>query len=1008
MLAGTWVLAGLAAALAIVVTTRRSKPVDPLPGLLLAVAVALIAVGHAVALSGSASPSYADIPRLLVYPALAAAVTAFQRDRIRHDQDSLLDALIVTVAAAQAGWLSLIAPVLLSESDAATQVVAVSYPLGYLLVLFVAARLGFAVAGSPDVAARLLLAGLLTGVGAEVTAALADAPLVSLGWLPAFALIVLAVRHPGMGRPVHLTGPAPLATTRRFVGLLALACLAPPVLTLTHPTGGAAVKIAIVLGGAVTLFGLALLRIGSLLSRLRLTLRREHVLRAATGALVGAADRVGIRDAALVAALELLDQHSSRAWRVDGDPGGTVAHASDDAEIATFLDSSELASFPDPEVGAGVLPGPSLLHATLGVPSASSLVLLALPARGVGREAAIVALDQPPSHETIEALHALAATMKLAIERLDIGQIMVERRSERRLRLMLRYASDVICILDHDLTVVYVTPAVEPIVGMPAPELLGMNWLDVVADVDRAAARDLVSLAQGGRPARGEIRLNTEDGHICHVDAVVTEVIDEDLMGFVITCHDITERHQLEEQLTHQAFHDALTGLANRALFRDRLGHAMARSRGAGGYGVLFIDLDDFKNVNDSLGHAAGDTLLREMTGRLRECLRDGDTAARLGGDEFAVLLEDVESDERCKDIARRLLGALARPFDVGGTEVSTGASIGIALGHAGPFTPEDLMRNADLALYEAKKGGKNRYAVYASTMHQTALARLSLTNDLRHALERNQLVVHYQPLVALETGNIIGLEALVRWEHPDLGLLAPGQFITLAEETGLIVPLGAMVLRTALRAAVGWQRGKTGHQDLRIAVNISGRQLQEPSIVEDVRSIISSSGIDPTTVVLEITESVLLPGDGVVVERLNALAELGLHLYIDDFGTGYSSLSYLQTLPVNGLKLAQEFVEALPGNDTESGLVRTIKDLAEALGLSAVIAEGIERPEQWASLLSLGYSVGQGFHLAVPMPAERVPDFLSGLSRPGDGDWERSAAYGEQMGLITDGPARH
>jgi diguanylate cyclase (GGDEF)-like protein/PAS domain S-box-containing protein len=581
--------------------------------------------------------------------------------------------------------------------------------------------------------------------------------------------------------------------------------------------------------------------------------------------------------------------------------------------------------------------------------------------------------------------------MQLALERLDVGEILVERRSERRLRLMLQYASDVICILDHDLTVVHVTPAVEPIVGMPAPELLGMNWLDVVADVDREAARDLVSLAQGGRPARGELRLNTEDGRTSHVDAVVTEVIDEDLMGFVITCHDITERHELEQQLTHQAFHDALTGLANRALFRDRLGHAMARARGTGGYGVLFVDLDDFKTVNDSLGHAAGDALLREMTGRLRTCLRDGDTAARLGGDEFAILLEDVDGDEHCIDIARRLLHALARPFDIGGTEVTTGASIGIAVGHAGPATPEDLMRNADLALYDAKKNGKNRYAVFAPTMHEAALARLSLTSDLRHAVSRGELVVHYQPLVELESGGIIGLEALVRWNHPELGMLAPGQFIGLAEETGLIVPIGRMVLQTALREAVRWQRRHEGHATLHIAVNVSGRQLQDGSIVDDVRNAIRMSGIDPSTVVLEITESVLLPGDGAIVERLNALAGLGVHLYIDDFGTGYSSLSYLQMLPVNGLKLAQEFVDTLPGTETESGLVRTIRDLAETLGLSAVVAEGIERPEQWRSLLSLGYSLGQGFHLAVPMPADRVPEFLSGVARPGDGDWERS-----------------
>jgi EAL domain-containing protein (putative c-di-GMP-specific phosphodiesterase class I) len=308
-------------------------------------------------------------------------------------------------------------------------------------------------------------------------------------------------------------------------------------------------------------------------------------------------------------------------------------------------------------------------------------------------------------------------------------------------------------------------------------------------------------------------------------------------------------------------------------------------------------------------------------------------------------------------------------------------------------------MRNADLALYDAKNAGKNRFAVFAPTMHEAALARLSLTSDLRHAIERSELVVHYQPLVALASGGILGLEALVRWQHPDLGLLPPGQFIALAEETGLIVPIGRMVLQTALRDAVRWQKGYEEHGTLHMAVNVSGRQLQDASIVDDVRTAIKASGIDPSTVVLEITESVLLPGDGLVVERLHALAALGVHLYIDDFGTGYSSLSYLQALPVDGLKLAQEFVETLPGSETESGLVRTIRDLAETLGLSAVVAEGIEREEQWTSLLSLGYSVGQGFHLAVPMAADRVPTFLSGLQRPGEGDWREEIVRSREPG---------
>ena len=988
--AAVWTVAALAAASAMVLATRRTGAADPLPGWLFAAGLCLLGCGQAVALGGGGSPSYADIPRLFVYPTLAAGVIAFQRDRIRHDRASMLDALVVTVAAAQAGWLVLIAPVLTEDSAGATAtVVASAYPLGDLLLIGVLARLGFATLGSHDPAARLVVIGLGAGTLSEVAAAVTDRPALTGGWLVGLALAVLATTHPSMATPTPPPTGARHTSAWRFVVLLGLACLVSPLLVLTHPGRNEVTKAAIVLGGSVLLFTLALLRIVSLLGRLRRALRREHVLRGATSALVGAADRPRVRDAALASALEMLDQPGAQAWRVDGDPGGTVAQATGDLDVATFLDSAELALLPDGEEGISVLPGPSLLHATLGVLSSHTLVLIGLPARGMGREAAIIAVPLAPSPRTVDALEALAGTMALALERLDVGEILVERRSERRLRLMLRYASDVICILDHDLTVVHVTPAVEPIVGLPAMELLGLNWLELVADVDREAARDLVSLAQGGRPARGEVRLNTEDGRTRHVDAVVTEVIDEDLMGFVVTCHDVTERHDLEQQLTHQAFHDALTGLANRALFRDRLGHAMARSRGAGGYGVLFVDLDDFKTVNDSLGHAAGDELLREMTTRLRGCLRDGDTAARLGGDEFAILLEDVEDDEHCVVIARRLLDALRLPFDVGGTEITSAASIGIAVGQPGPATPEDLMRNADLALYDAKNSGKNRYAVFAEQMHEAALARLSLTSDLRHALDRGELTVYYQPLVALDTGEITGLEALVRWNHPERGLLQPGQFISLAEETGLIVPLGRAVLRAALESAVRWQHEHPGHGGLRIAVNVSGRQLQDPGIVDDVRVILEDTGIDPQTVVLEITESVLLPGDHTILDRLNGLADLGVHLYIDDFGTGYSSLSYLQMLPVNGLKLAQEFVDSLPGTESESGLVRTIRDLAETLGLATVVAEGIERPEQWSSLVSLGYRVGQGFHLALPMPAERVPSFLSGARRPGESGWQ-------------------
>ncbi len=352
-----------------------------------------------------------------------------------------------------------------------------------------------------------------------------------------------------------------------------------------------------------------------------------------------------------------------------------------------------------------------------------------------------------------------------------------------------------------------------------------------------------MSLAQGGRPARGEVRLNNEDGHTRHVDAVVTEVIDEDLMGFVVTCHDITERHELEQQLTHQAFHDALTGLANRALFRDRLGHAMARARGAGGYGVLFVDLDDFKTVNDSLGHAAGDDLLREMTGRLRDLparrRHRRPPRRRRVRDPARGRRRTTTTASRSRAGCSRRWPCRSRSAAPRSPPAPASASRSAS---AGPASPEDLMRNADLALYDAKNAGKNRYAVFAPTMHEAALARLSLTSDLRHAIERNELVVHYQPLVDLESGEIIGLEALVRWNHPELGLLQPGQFIALAEETGLIVPLGRMVLRTALREAVRWQRDHEPTASCTSPSTSAGASCRTPSIVDDVRLAIKAT----------------------------------------------------------------------------------------------------------------------------------------------------------------------
>jgi diguanylate cyclase (GGDEF)-like protein len=519
--------------------------------------------------------------------------------------------------------------------------------------------------------------------------------------------------------------------------------------------------------------------------------------------------------------------------------------------------------------------------------------------------------------------------------------------------------------------------------GVAPHHVFGTSWLDAVFPADRGKANDLIEASTSDRPAQAEFRLLAGDGSHRYVDVVATRVIEHDEPGFVLTCHDVTERRALEQQLSYQAFHDSLTGLANRALFRDRLEHAIARSaRTSTRFAVLFIDLDDFKDVNDSLGHAAGDAMLRQMTHRLADEVRDEDTVARLGGDEFAILLESITDEDEVETVANRIVRSAREPFSIGNSAISTGLSIGVAVADGTAASAEAVMRNADLALYEAKNLGKNRHALFAPAMHEQAVSRLQLSADLRAAIADDQLVLHYQPIIELATDRIVGVEALVRWQHPQRGLLGPVQFIGLAEESGLIVPLGEHVLRQTLLTAADWQEEIPDCSELTVTVNLSARQLQEDTLVDDVRGALSASGINPSRLVLEITESMLLPGEGVTVERLRALADLGVRLYIDDFGTGYSSLSYLQQLPVHGIKLAREFVTTLTPGARDSGasnLVSTIRSIAETLGLSSIIAEGVETPEQRNALIELGYTHGQGYLMARPMPAAAVADLLRG-----------------------------
>jgi len=457
--------------------------------------------------------------------------------------------------------------------------------------------------------------------------------------------------------------------------------------------------------------------------------------------------------------------------------------------------------------------------------------------------------------------------------------------------------------------------------------------------------------------------------------------VDGNVVGRVWSFRDVTDRTRLVNELAHQAFHDSLTGLANRALLRDRLEHALARARRSGAtVSVLFCDLDGFKMVNDTMGHDAGDMLLVEVARRFQIGVREGDTVARLGGDEFAIVVDETTANG-ATSLARRLLDVLSDPFDINGREVFARASIGIADNHVEALDADELLCRADIAMYAAKAKGRDRFEIFESTMQVDLAARHELYGDLRHALAVGQFALYYQPLVDLETNKVVSVEALLRWRHPRRGIVGPDEIIPICEETGLIIEIGRWVLREACRQIAEWSPTLSGQT--RICVNVSAQQLYHDTFVADVAAALSEADLDAQRLVLELTESTLLSNTALVQTQLNALKALGVHVAIDDFGTGYSSLSYLHTFPVDVLKIDRSFVQRLNADsDDQSGkLVRSIVGMAENLGLG-VVAEGIEEEEQLAAVRDAGCATGQGFLFARPLPADQVPLAISRLSR--------------------------
>lgn len=602
------------------------------------------------------------------------------------------------------------------------------------------------------------------------------------------------------------------------------------------------------------------------------------------------------------------------------------------------------------------------------------------------------AYDSPVRWALIHAAFILAASAaqiafwRIAEDDHDRSVASLEAR-ERRFRALIEQSLDAVCIVEPDGSIAYESPAAQAVMGYAPDARLGQSAFGFVhPDDEQAVAEDMATLLSGpGTTTQAEIRIRHADGTWRWVDTRATNLVDDpDVGGIVVNYRDITERHRLTRQLAHQATHDPLTGLANRTLFLDRLGEALAPPGGGGrrpAVGVLFIDVDDFKMVNDALGHMAGDRLLREVAQRLSAAARPVDTCARLGGDEFAVLLAGPLGIDEARRIAEAMLDGLRRPIAVDEDEVTVSGSIGIVVSR-GRDDAAQVMRNADLAMYEAKRAGKGRCALFEDGMLSAAIDRLALREDLHRALETGELVNEYQPIFDLATGEVIGAEALVRWQHPTRGMLSPGAFVGLAEErSDLIVPLGAGVLERACRAAVEW----SATRPLTVNVNLSARQVHEPGLVETVERVLRQTGLPASRLTLEITESILVEDPLRAAGTLTALKELGVGLALDDFGTGFSSLSYLAAFPVDGLKIDKSFIDPLVGAEEGDhvAVVAAIIDMARRLGLT-VTAEGVEHRSQADRLLALDCTRAQGFLLGRPRSTESMAALLAGAP---DGD---------------------
>jgi diguanylate cyclase (GGDEF)-like protein/PAS domain S-box-containing protein len=1002
----TWGLLGLSGVGAIVAGVIINRPARKLPWLLLAVANLSFIAGQTSFLVMTKInmqipfPSFADALYLLTYPLYAAGVLLFIRWRNpNRDRRSLIDALTLTVGLALLSWLYLILPYARNpELTWLQKSVAIAYPLGDILVLAMIARL-LAPGTVRARSVQLLTLGTISILVSDVSYGLIqlhgtfrNGTIVDLGWAVLYCAWGAAALHPTMTRlTAPVTAQQAEASPMRLIVLMLAALIAPVVLFVESLKDRYSDGSVVAVFSAV-LYLLVLSRLWDVAASHRRALSRERTVRLAGASLASAGTIEDAASAAGNAAVTLIGPGARRAAvlavRTDGrfrvvtagDPPHPYPQPTRSMQPARPEQLGELAESWLPRV-TGPLP--------VFVPAAE--LGERVPALFPGCDGALLCpltLKERPSGDPLigmlavfgqrgtladltRTLEILASQVALAVERVILSQEVIRQRSEAYFRTLVQDTSDVILIVGDDGEVRYATPSATSIFGDVGIE--GTALPDLAAPSGRReVSRALTRMRNhNGQSHYDKLwHLMRRDGRVVQVQVRCSDLRENSTVGgLVLTLRDVTEQRKLEDELKYRAFHDSLTGLPNRLLFQDRAAHALAQARrGEKITGVLFVDLDDFKVVNDTMGHSVGDELLAAVGARLAGAVRESDTAARLGGDEFAVLLEQVEDSAEVELLAGRIVDAFSEPFPIPDGSVITTATVGVATTEDSADVDE-LLRHADLALYAAKAAGKRQWRRYQPVLSAGMVRRRELQAALDDAVNRSEFTLAYQPIVELTSGEIAGFEALVRWPHPSWGMMLPDQFISLAEETGHIVPLGAWVLRQAAADMARW--GRQVPNEPYVSVNVSARQFRTPGFVGIVGQALAASGLAPSALMLELTES-LLNRDEQIHNVLVELKLIGVRLVIDDFGTGYSSLSYLRELPIDAIKIDKSFVDGITTSSQQLALVEGIIGIAKKLELE-VIAEGIETDAQREMLVAMGCDYGQGYLLAMPADADET-----------------------------------